>query len=52
MKVKQLIKANKDLFSASMMGIWYILAEQNNGIEEEEEYDYSTLFTFSSPIIR
>ena len=52
LQVKQLIKANKDLFSASMMGIWYILAEQNNGIEEEEEYDYSTLFTFSSPIIR
>lgn len=52
LQVKQLIKANKDLFSATMMGIWYILAEQNNGIEEEEEYDYSTLFTFSSPIIR
>lgn len=52
LKVKQLIKANKDLFSASMMGIWYILAEQNNGLEEEEEYDYSTIFTFSSPIIR
>lgn len=52
LQVKQLIKANKDLFSAMMMGIWYILAEQNKGADDEEEYDFNELFTFSSPRIR
>lgn len=52
LQVKQVIKANKDLFSAVLMGVWYVLSEENNGIEEEEEFDFNDLFAFSSPRIR
>lgn len=52
LQIKQLIKANKDLFSATMMGVWYILAEQNNGIEEEEDWNFAEVFSFSAPRIR
>ena len=52
LQIKQLIKANKDLFSATMMGVWYILAEQNNGIEEEEDWNFAEVFSFSAPKIR
>ena len=52
LQVKQIMRANKDLFSANLMGVWYILAHENEGVVEEEEFDIASLFCFSNPKIR
>ena len=53
LKIGQLIRADKDIFSAVEMGSWYIMKFKNNGYEEEEE-DFASVFSsmISQPIIR
>ena len=53
LKIGQLVRADKDIFSAVEMGSWYIMKFKNNGYEEEEE-DFASVFSsmISQPIIR
>lgn len=44
LKITQLVKADKDIFSALEMGSWYIMRYKNVGYEEEEEVDYHSIF--------
>lgn len=43
LKVGQLVKADKDIFSATEMVSWYIMKHCNNSYEEEEEDVISVL---------
>lgn len=52
LQIKQVTKANKDLFSSVQMGAYYIMAECNAGIEDEEDVDVSLFFSFTAPKIR
>ena len=53
LKIGQLVRADKDIFSAVEMGSWYIMKFKNNGYEEQEE-DFASVFSsmISQPIIR
>lgn len=53
LKIGQLVKADKDIFSAVEQGAWYIMTYCNTGYEEED-VDLTTFFKsgFSKPIIR
>ena len=53
LKIGQLVKADKDIFSAVEQGAWYIMTYCNTGYEEED-IDLASFFKsgFSSPIIR
>lgn len=50
LKIGQLVKADKDIFSAVEMGAWYIMTYCNNG-HEEEDVDMAAFFRagFSKP---
>ena len=54
LKVGQLVRADKDIFSAIEMGAWYIMKWCNTGFEEEQEVDLKKFFKtgFSKPTIR
>ena len=53
LKIGQVVKADKDIFSAIEMGAWYIMKFRNNGYEEEEE-DFASVFAsmIRKPVIR
>ena len=53
LKIGQLVRADKDIFSAVEMGSWYIMKFKNNGYEEEEE-DFASVFgnMIRQPVIR
>ena len=53
LKIGQVVRADKDIFSAIEMGAWYIMKFRNNGYEEEEE-DYASVFAsmMRQPVIR
>lgn len=44
LKINQLVKADKDIFSAVEMGSWYIMKHRNFGYEEEQDVDYHAVF--------
>lgn len=43
LKVEQLVRADKDIYSAMLYGIWVIMSEYNTSIEEEDEDVISVL---------
>ena len=53
LKIGQLVKADKDIFSAVEQGAWYIMTYCNTGYEEED-IDLASFFKsgFSKPVIR
>lgn len=44
LRVDQLIKMDKDIYSSLLYNMWYIMSECNDGQEEQEEYDMRALF--------
>ena len=44
LKVTQLVRADKDIFSAVQMGCWYIMNFKNNIEDEEEDIDLAEFF--------
>ena len=53
LKIGQVVRADKDIFSAVEMGAWYIMKFRNNGYDEEEE-DFASAFAsmIRQPVIR
>lgn len=45
LKIVQLVKADKDLFSALEMGLWTIMTHHNSGEEEVEDVDLVEFFS-------
>lgn len=43
LKINQLVRADKDIYSALLYGLWVIMSEYNSSIEEEEEDVVSVL---------
>ena len=43
LKINQLVRADKDIYSALLYGLWVIMSEYNTSIEEEEEDVVSVL---------
>lgn len=43
LKVEQLVRADKDIYSAMLYGLWVIMSEYNTSVEEEEEDVISVL---------
>ena len=53
LKVDQLVRADKDIYSAMLYGLWVIMSEYNSSLEEEEEDIISVLrFMVRKPKIR
>lgn len=50
--IKQTMKMNKDFFSCIQYLCGYIMNELDGGMEEDEEIDFNTFFSFSAPKIR